>query len=95
MGFLANYGSSFTASLFVCLNCGGPRGIAAAVATKNSPPDCFLNVATASQRDNRIFLANYGSLFTASLFVFRVRSVAKTYFYDIMYLYISIMELRK
>lgn len=30
-------------------NCGGPRGIAAAVATKNSPPDCFFNVATVLQ----------------------------------------------
>ncbi|MBQ9517076.1 MAG: hypothetical protein IJR60_03270 [Eubacterium sp.] len=24
----------------------GPRGLAAAVETKNSPPDCFLNVST-------------------------------------------------
>jgi len=41
--------------LFFNLEQGYPRSTAAAVATKNNPPDCFLNVATDSQRDNQFF----------------------------------------
>ncbi len=45
-----------TAEEFFFYTTSGPQSSALAVAAKNTPPECFLNATTGSQRDNQILL---------------------------------------
>ena len=80
--FIAYYTLSFIwECVFSFRGTSGPHSISVAVAAKNSPPDCFLNAATGSQRDNQIIAYYTLSFIRECVFCFNSVMMLKSYWF--------------